>query len=66
MEDKKLHRGVRVLALVFIALLLATFILPPLPKPKARASRISTVNHLASVSMMIPTTNAQPSAPTNK
>jgi hypothetical protein len=36
MKTKKTHWGVMVLV-AFIALLLAAFFLPPLPKPKARA-----------------------------
>ena len=62
MKSKKLNWAF--LALVaFIALLL---LLPPFPKPKARAVRIQTVNHVASVSMTMPDTNALPVLPTNK
>jgi len=50
MKSKKPH--CTILALVaFIALLLAAYVLPPLPKPKARASRITTVNNISSFSM---------------
>ncbi len=50
----------------FIALLLAALLLPPLPKAKARPSRIQAVNHVASVSLTLPGTNAPPAAATNK
>ena len=48
--------------IAFIALLLATCLLPPLSKPKARPSRIQTVNYVASVSFTIPGTNGLPAA----
>ena len=50
----------------FIALLLAALLLPPLPKVKARPSRIQAVNHVASVSLTLPGTNAPPAAATSK
>ncbi|HWW01875.1 MAG TPA: hypothetical protein VNZ64_19400 [Candidatus Acidoferrum sp.] len=65
MRNKKPQRGIPAL-LAVISLLLATFVLPPLPKPKARASRIQTVNHVESVSWTIPSTNAPPTATGNK
>jgi len=48
-----------------VTLLIATLILPPVHKPKARPSRIQTVNHVASVTMTMPRTNGLP-APTTK
>ena len=59
MKNKKPHWGMLLLIAV-VALLLTALLLPPLPKPKFRASRIQTVNHVASVSMTIPIANAQP------
>jgi hypothetical protein len=65
MKNKKQQWGV--LALVtFITLLLVAYVLPPLPKPKARASRISAVNHVASVSVTLPSTNTVSAPPTKK
>jgi hypothetical protein len=61
MKNKKTQWGILML-LAVIALLLAALVLPPLRKPKARASRIQTLNHVASVSMTIPRTNGPPSA----
>ena len=40
--------------------------LRPLPKPTARASRIQAVNHIASVSITMSSTNALPATTTNK
>jgi asparagine N-glycosylation enzyme membrane subunit Stt3 len=66
MKNKKLQWGI-VALLTVVALLLAAVVLPPLPKPKARASRISAVNHVASVSMTLPSTNTLPTpAPATK
>lgn len=65
MNNKKPQWGI-VALLALIALLLAAFVLPPLPKPKARASRITGVNNIWSVTMTIPNTNAPPSATLNK
>jgi len=49
MKSKKTHWAI--LALVaFTALILAAYVLPPLPKTKARASRITTVNNISSFS----------------
>ena len=59
MKNKK-TRWVVLVLLTFTALL---FVLPPLPKSKARAQRIQTVNHLASASTTLPTTNIPPTAP---
>ena len=64
MKNKEPQWGIMAL-LAVIALLLGAFVLPPLPKPKARASRIQAVNHVASVSWMLPNTNA-PTATRNK
>ena len=62
MSKKKMHWAL--LALVtFIALL---FILPPVPKSKARPQRLQTVNHLWSASITLPRTNALPTAAPNK
>ena len=65
MKDKKMHWGV-VALVTSIVLFLGAYVLPPLPKAKARASRISTVNHVARVAVTIPSTNALPAVPTNK
>ena len=62
MNNMKMHWGVLAL-ITFIALL---FVLPPLPKSKARPQRIQTVNHLASAAIVLPSTNALPAAATNK
>ena len=65
MNKKKTHSGV--LALVaLIALLLAAYALPPLSKPKARPSRVTGVKNISSVAMTIPSTNALPTATSNK
>ena len=62
MENKKTHWGVLAL-IAFIALL---GVLPPLlPPPKARASRIQAVNHIANLTFTIPSTNALPTGTTN-
>jgi hypothetical protein len=55
-----------VLLVAIIAPLLAALVLRPLPKPKARASRISAVNNVARVSLTIPGTNAPGDAAANK
>jgi len=60
MEMRK-HWGVLAL-IAFIALL---GVLPPLPPPKARASRIQTVNHIANLTFTIPSTNTLPTGTTN-
>jgi hypothetical protein len=65
MEKNKTHWGVLAL-IAFIALLLAALLLPPLPKAKARASRIQAVNTIASPFITMPSTNALPTATTNK
>jgi len=65
MENNKTHWEVLALV-VFVALLLTALLLPPLPKAKARASHIQAVNHIASVSMTMPSTNALPTATTKK
>ena len=56
MNIKKLYWGVLTL-IAFIVLLLAAFLLPPIPKANARASRIQAVNHVASVSVATPIQN---------
>jgi asparagine N-glycosylation enzyme membrane subunit Stt3 len=56
MKNKK-PQWVILALLTVVALVLAAVVLPPLAKPKARASRISAVNHVASVSMTLPRTN---------
>lgn len=63
MKNKNRRWGVLV---AFIALLLAAYLLPPLPKPKARALRIQTVNHVASISITTPGTNGLPAATKSK
>ncbi len=65
MGNNKTHWGVLVL-IAFIALFVAALLLPPPPKAKARASRIQAVNHIASVSITMPSTNALPTVTTNK
>lgn len=65
MKNKKLQWGILAL-LALIALLLAGLFLPPLAKAKARTSRIQTARNVVSVPMTIPSTNALPTAATNK
>ena len=65
MGSSKKHWGVLVL-IVFIALFLAALLLPPLPRAKARASRVQTVNRIPSVTFTLPGTNALPTPTTNK
>ena len=65
MKNKNTRWGVLAL-IAFIALLLAALLLPPPTRAKARASRIQAVNHVASVSLTIPSTNALPTVTTNK
>ncbi|MCX6885261.1 MAG: hypothetical protein NTX27_09485 [Verrucomicrobia bacterium] len=48
--------------LTLVALVLAAVTLPPLSKPKAHASRISAVNHIASAWATVPGTNTPPAA----
>lgn len=63
------HRKVRwgVLVLIgFVVLVFAALLLPPLPKARARASRIHSVNRVANVSIILPGTNAPPAARTNE
>jgi len=61
MKNKKPQWGILAL-LALIALLLAAIVLPPLPRPKARASRITGVNNISSFAMTIPSTNTPPTA----
>jgi hypothetical protein len=63
MKSKSRLWGVLV---AFIALLLATCLLPPLPPSKARASRIQAENRIANFSATMPITNALPAAPANQ
>jgi hypothetical protein len=65
MGNSKKPWGV-VALIVFIALFVAALLLPPLPRAKARASRIQTVNRIANVTFTLPGTNALPTATTNK
>ncbi|MEI6396319.1 MAG: hypothetical protein WCT12_35095 [Verrucomicrobiota bacterium] len=65
MNNKNTHWVVPALV-AFIALFLAAYVLPPLPRPKARPQRLQTVNHLASAFIVLPSTNALPAAATNK
>lgn len=62
MKNKKIQWG----ALALLTLIGLLFVLPPLPKSKARPQRIQTVNHVASVSITLPSTNALLTAPSNK
>jgi hypothetical protein len=50
----------------FIALLLAACLLPPLPRSKARGSRIQSVNQVARVSRTLPGTNGLAAATRSK
>jgi hypothetical protein len=61
-------RSQRIIAVLvaFLILLWVAYVLAPVSRPKARASRISSVNHVASVYLTIPSTNALPSNITNK
>jgi hypothetical protein len=63
MKNKHKLWGVLV---AFMVLLLAACLLPPLPRSKARGSRIQTVNHVASVSLTLPGTNGLPAATKGK
>jgi len=65
MKNKKMQWGI-VAPVTFIALVLAALVLPPLSKPKARALRISAVNHVANVSMAISNTNSMAGFSTKK
>ena len=65
MDNKRIHWAVLAL-IAFMVLLLAGLLLPPLPKAKARPSRIQAVNNIASVSITMPSTNALPTNTTNK
>ncbi len=57
MKTKKPWWGILAL-LTLVVLLLAALVLPPLmPNPKAWASRIQAVNHIASISLTLPSTN---------
>jgi hypothetical protein len=42
------------------------FIIKPLPRQRARAQRIQTVNGISGFSAIMPITNAQPAAGSNK
>jgi len=59
METNRTRRGVLAL-IAFVALLLGALLLPPLPKAPARASRIHGVNHIASVSLALPSAKTLP------
>jgi len=45
-----------------VELILLACLLPPVPKTKVRASRIQSVNHVASVTFTLPETNGLPAA----
>lgn len=60
MNNKIISRWLLGLVAV-LALLLAASLLPPAPKTKPRASRNSSVNRVATVSLTLPATNAPPS-----
>jgi hypothetical protein len=62
MDKGKVKWVVLTLLTIFGLLLIAK----PLARPKAMAHRIQTVNSVSSVSITIPTTNAQPAATSNK
>jgi len=49
-------------ALVAVGFIALAFLLPPIPPPKARASRVSGVNNVRSVTLTLTPTNAPPSA----
>ena len=62
MNNKKMRRAV-LAAVALLILVLAACILPPLPrKARPRALRFAAVNHISSVSMTIPGTNALPAS----
>jgi hypothetical protein len=65
MENNETNWGALALIACF-ALLLAALLLPPLPKAKARALRIQGVNTIPSAFVTTPSTNAPPTATTNK
>ena len=58
--------------LALLIILGLVLIAPPVPRPKARAQRIQGVNNLpsfsatSSVSVILPSTNAQPGATSDK
>jgi hypothetical protein len=52
--------------IVLVAVVALLFLLPPMPKSKARAQRIGSVNHLASATITLPATNALPPVTGNK
>lgn len=66
MKDKKMQKGVLLIIAIVVLLLLMTVVLPPLARPKARASRITSVNRVATISISLPATNALPNPATNK
>ena len=63
---RKKPRWLMLALLALLALPLAALILPPLPKPKVRASRITGVNNISSFAMTAPNTNTLPNATINK
>jgi thiol-disulfide isomerase/thioredoxin len=62
MNDRKMHWGILTLV-ALMGLCLTAYVLRPLAKPKAQASRISTVHRVGSVSMTLPSTNSLPAPP---
>jgi hypothetical protein len=50
----------RILLTLALTLLLILSALKPLPPPKTRARRIHAVNHVASITITLPGTNALP------
>jgi hypothetical protein len=70
MENKRPHWAVLALV-VFIVLVLAALLLPPLAKSKARSRKTPAVNSISgfsaisSFSISLPSTNARPAATSN-
>ncbi|HZR20360.1 MAG TPA: hypothetical protein VFE51_23960 [Verrucomicrobiae bacterium] len=63
MNAKNMRWGIVV---SIVALVLAACLLPPVSRPKARATRIQSVNHLWSVSFTLPVTNDLPAGTNGK
>ena len=61
-----MNKKLQTILLVFIALLLSALLLPPLPRTKARAQRIHTVNQVDRIYFTLPNTNALPAATQDK
>jgi hypothetical protein len=61
-----MNKKLQTILVVVIALLLVGLLLPPVPRTKARASRIQTVNHVETITFTLSNTNTLPAAPQNQ